>query len=1050
MPSLVNLKSHLIEHNHQQQQLQLMANNEDDTNNNNNSNKNALASQNPKLSSIIASAKNISAAETTNKKNSFVINIPQTMKVFNVKEILSKLKSHTEDSTLLPNNDSSKVSDENFVYFDHQFNNKTSSFDDAAISSMNVAAAAVATNTSIIQLEDFDDKLLANDPIINEHISIFNRNNQQQQQQLPYHYSEFENIYICNLCNCTYDSLRSIKAHLWKHSGHHKFSYPIHDYNNRIADATGKPITTLSTKPPTPLSSNSASFSSPSTYPTKAVAASKFQLEIDTNKNSLTTPDLDEHLTATTMSHNSEEEKPKCKKLKSTSLVSSSSSKRFSSPISSFSPVSSTSPSNSHRSNDGSSGNVSCASASGGGICSVLLEVIEKLRDAESSSLLAISQNSQNDDSDSNKIKLKNCINNCQDAAAELSGVYKKRKKASSQLINSILNGCSAGKSETSVPMPLSSDIQMLNFDSYKNNAKHLQHVGVKKQRKKRISKKLNQLIAMNCTTSNSGINNCNKLYVLTDTTKESRPNKISTIIESQTNLNHPICINNASSSALTIDIASTAASTNTSSSSPPSSTKTTESTFTEECTIETSIVNSLYDDDVSILNNFDLNQQVETTNANLNENNKTTNTNTSATRSDSTENDNNDDVDFNFSYKNHNGVLLNDLNIKLIENENNNTENQELLTTSTDNTLRSFLCFKCSLFFEDLLALCEHKSNCEKNYEQLTESNQIFPSNRIKYFLCDLCHSKDPLHTVMSESSSSNRSTSSKMVNSYYLLNISEKKFYFKCFSDLDSIIDHFKSEHQQHLPCKSQLSAEDNNNYNANPNGSVTEDSSQVKAIFENGHGPSAVSDKPNLINNKNLHTTDIISPMQCNEIKNLLESLATNDGHEQYVCCLCNYVCFHLPSLKSHMWTHVKHEKFDYSINTSIINAALDYENKLNRNLSSINSSLKNDLKAIQENHQQEEQQSKTDDKSIFDSSSSSPSRIFLEKKLASILEMINYSETKKKLSNLITNNNKPMVLFRCSKCHFETIDLCLLRLHKQEHYIKLNENKRKPVY
>ncbi len=49
---------------------------------------------------------------------------------------------------------------------------------------------------------------------------------------LPYHFSEYENLYICNLCNCTYDSLRSIKAHLWKHSGHRELSYPIHDYDN--------------------------------------------------------------------------------------------------------------------------------------------------------------------------------------------------------------------------------------------------------------------------------------------------------------------------------------------------------------------------------------------------------------------------------------------------------------------------------------------------------------------------------------------------------------------------------------------------------------------------------------------------------------------------------------------------------------------------------------------------------------------------------------------------------------------------------------------------
>lgn len=48
---------------------------------------------------------------------------------------------------------------------------------------------------------------------------------------LPYHYSEHENIYVCNLCNCTYDSLRSIKAHLWKHSGHRELCYPINDHN---------------------------------------------------------------------------------------------------------------------------------------------------------------------------------------------------------------------------------------------------------------------------------------------------------------------------------------------------------------------------------------------------------------------------------------------------------------------------------------------------------------------------------------------------------------------------------------------------------------------------------------------------------------------------------------------------------------------------------------------------------------------------------------------------------------------------------------------------
>ncbi len=43
----------------------------------------------------------------------------------------------------------------------------------------------------------------------------------------PYRYFDETNIYICNLCNFTYDSLRSIKAHLWKHAGHHDLSYPL-------------------------------------------------------------------------------------------------------------------------------------------------------------------------------------------------------------------------------------------------------------------------------------------------------------------------------------------------------------------------------------------------------------------------------------------------------------------------------------------------------------------------------------------------------------------------------------------------------------------------------------------------------------------------------------------------------------------------------------------------------------------------------------------------------------------------------------------------------
>ena len=179
------------------------------------------SSSNTKLSSIIAAAKNVAPCADTSKKSSFVINIPQTMKVFNVKEIMSKLKSLKKSS------------------------------DDDEQQTTALPCEPQPSKTSIIQLDELNEpnyhQLHAQQQQFLCHGNDTNDlNNSEQHQlqqqpyaidspvnQLPYHYSECENIYICNLCHCAYDSLRSIKAHLWKHSGHHKFSYPIHDYNSR-------------------------------------------------------------------------------------------------------------------------------------------------------------------------------------------------------------------------------------------------------------------------------------------------------------------------------------------------------------------------------------------------------------------------------------------------------------------------------------------------------------------------------------------------------------------------------------------------------------------------------------------------------------------------------------------------------------------------------------------------------------------------------------------------------------------------------------------------
>jgi hypothetical protein len=175
---------------------------------------------------------------------------------------------------------------------------------------------------------------------------------------------------------------------------------------------------------------------------------------------------------------------------------------------------------------------------------------------------------------------------------------------------------------------------------------------------------------------------------------------------------------------------------------------------------------------------------------------------------------------------------------------------------------------------------------------------------------------------------------------------------------------------------------------------------------------------------------------------EMLKLLELLANNDGNEQYQCGLCSYVCFHLPSLKSHMWTHVKSEKFDYSRNTSIVNAAIDYENKLNRSLSSINALLASSSAASS---------SDTDSTASSDASLSSCMEAVVEKKLHTIMDQLNLGELKRRLTadsyneeRMSGDDTAGMVSFRCSKCFFQSTDLCVLRLHKrQQHCLPPND-------
>ena len=148
---------------------------------------------------------------------------------------------------------------------------------------------------------------------------------------------------------------------------------------------------------------------------------------------------------------------------------------------------------------------------------------------------------------------------------------------------------------------------------------------------------------------------------------------------------------------------------------------------------------------------------------------------------------------------------------------------------------------------------------------------------------------------------------------------------------------------------------------------------------------------------------------------------------------------------------MWTHVTNDMFDYSVNTSIINAAMDYESKLARNIAIVVSSIRLNSN-LDENEfmsmSREDEDSRLGNKRLNCS--------LFEKQILSTLELIDYQDICKRLLTYSNCNikkydnvdvdeiNRPMVGFKCAKCHFETIDLCQLRLHKREHMNAENLN------
>lgn len=144
------------------------------------------------------------------------IKIPQSMTVFNLKDISSKFKKFKSINN--DNNNNNTNSNIRSIILNNN-NSVTASSILNVINQENKNTndtTTTSTNTTSLK-QSVPPPVL----VIKQELSTNNtvKLNQEIKQNLPYYYSEYEKLYVCNLCNFTYDSLRSIKAHIWKHSG---------------------------------------------------------------------------------------------------------------------------------------------------------------------------------------------------------------------------------------------------------------------------------------------------------------------------------------------------------------------------------------------------------------------------------------------------------------------------------------------------------------------------------------------------------------------------------------------------------------------------------------------------------------------------------------------------------------------------------------------------------------------------------------------------------------------------------------------------------------
>jgi hypothetical protein len=351
------------------------------------------------------------------------------------------------------------------------------------------------------------------------------------------------------------------------------------------------------------------------------------------------------------------------------------------------------------------SGSSSSSASGGGGICSVLLEVIEKLRDAETLS----------DDSNRQSGAASTNLNGDGSTAMQVDPSSKESLKAAKKLKRKLKldkNGNEIVKGAATTSAANGQKVKKPKIVAAENGISSEE----KKLRKKRTSKKLCQLLQEK--------NEMNSLMQQQQTQMEC----------SGLGQNYETCAALSSSSRR--------------------NTQFNNDSSVNECTIETSVVNSLYEDEDALLNKFDTSVSI------------TSRGETAAIAAASA------------ATSSLSGATL--INHALAQQSHEQLFQQQLLHQQQQQLQQqfqqpkvvniNFACFRCLNLFNDLSLLGEHKTSCQKLLDQ--EELTVKSADDSNIYLCDLCAGGG-------------------------LSSHSNAGIQFKCFNKLDMLIEHYKSDH-------------------------------------------------------------------------------------------------------------------------------------------------------------------------------------------------------------------------------------------------------------